>query len=75
MEDNMIATVMVELGISKDSAQKNMKALSEINAYYFWDSNRGGKSIIINKYGEKLIAPSSIPLYKHIQAFIEGKRN
>ena len=75
MEDNMIAIAMSELSISKDLAQKNIKALPEINAYYFWESNRGGKSIIINRSGEKLIAPSSIPLYQHIQAFVEGKRN
>lgn len=48
---------------------------TEIDGYYFWNSTRGGLSVIINHQGERLCATSSISFKEHLKAFIDGKRN
>lgn len=63
------------LGISVTEAQKNSKEIPEIEAYYFWNSIRGGLAVIINSNGEKLAATSSVSYETHLQAFIDGRRN
>ena len=63
------------LKITAEEASSNSKPISEINGVYFWSSGRGGKSVIINSHGEKLVATSSVNFDKHLKAFIDGKRN
>ena len=54
MEKNIIESVKEVLGLSNDEIEKNVKELPEINAFYFWSSERGGNAIIINAEGERL---------------------
>jgi hypothetical protein len=75
MNENMISIVMELLNLSREEVEKNHKELHEINAFYFWNNSRGGKSIIINEFGEKLIASSIVSFEEHLQAFVDGKRN
>ena len=71
----MISTVMELLNLSREETEKNYKVLSEINAFYFWNNLRGGRSIIIKENGEKLVASSIVSFEEHLYAFIDGKRN
>lgn len=63
------------LGISVEDTRKNYKVVDGINAYYFWNPVRGGLAVIVSEEGEKLAATSSVSFKKHVQAFLNGKRN
>lgn len=75
MSEKMISTVMELLDLNREEIERNCKELPEINAFYFWSSLRGGKSIIIKETEEKLVASSIVSLEEHIKAFIDGRRN
>ena len=75
MKENIILIAIDCLGISREEAEMNCERLPDINAYYFWNNARGGRSMIIDTNGEKLIAASMVDLDKHIQAFVNGRRN
>ncbi len=71
----LINTVAALLNITVEEAEKNNKELPNLEAHYFWSTARGGRSVIIKANGEKLVATSSVNYEKHLQAFIDGKRN
>lgn len=75
MNNKIISEISEMLNISQDEVIKNSKELAEIDAVYAWNPIRGGRSIIINQYGERLIANSSISFNQLKQDFIEGMRN
>ena len=75
MNERIINIAAETLKITVDEAANNSKPIPEINGVYFWNSGRGGKAVIINSSEEKLTATSSVSFDKHLQAFIEGKRN
>ena len=75
MDERIINIAAEILKITADEAANNSKPIPEINGAYFWSSKRGGKAVIINSCEEKLTATSSVSFDKHLQAFIEGKRN
>lgn len=75
MEKIISDTVKEILDLSDDEVSQNFKELPEIQAFYFWSSSRGGKAIIINQAGERLIANSAVKFSDHLNAFIEGRRN
>lgn len=66
---------MRKLNITQEEAETCNKYVPEIDAWYFWNPNRGGKSMIVNKTGEFLIAPSSVNFDKHVKEFENGRRN
>lgn len=63
------------LKISQEEANKQSKAIEDIDARYYWNSQRGGLHVIIKSNGEKLAASSSISYEKLLNAFKDGKRN
>lgn len=63
------------LKISQEEANKQSKVIEDIDARYYWDSQRGGLHVIIKSNGEKLAASSSISYQKLLNAFKDGKRN
>ena len=72
----MIKDIVVELlDIDEETFNKCQRKLDDIDAYYFWNPARGGRSIIINNAGEKLVANSSIPFNRHYEDYLSGKRN
>lgn len=75
MNDEMILIAIAALDIEREDAISNCKELPEINAFYFWSKSRGGKAVIIDENGEKLVATSIVSLEQHIQAFRNGRRN
>ena len=75
MDKNIVESIKGILGLSDTEIEKNCKELSEINAFYFWSSNRGGNAVIINEDGEKLIANSAVRFGDHVKAFKSGRRN
>lgn len=70
--DSMAAEI---LKISAEEASKQSKDVEEINARYYWNSQRGGLHVIIDSNGEKLAATSAISFEKLLAAFKSGKRN
>lgn len=54
---------------------RRIAEIPEINAFYFWSNQRGGKAMIINEDGERLIASSAVKYEDHVKAFMSGKRN
>ena len=75
IDSKIIKIVSNELNLTEEDAQKYCKEVPEIDGYYFWNSTRGGLSVIINHQGERLCATSSISFKEHLKAFIDGKRN
>ena len=61
--------------IPVENVQNHYKTVDGINAYYFWNPIRGGLAVIVSEEGEKLAATSSVSFEKHLQAFLDGKRN
>lgn len=75
MTSKMLLAVVSALAITSEDAKRNCKEIPEINSYYFWSNQRGGKAMIINEAGDRLIASSAVKYEDHIKAFISGKRN
>lgn len=75
INSNIIKIVSDTLKLSEEEIQKHCKEVPEVNGYYFWNPVRGGRSVIINRQGERLVATSSISFEEHLKAFMEGKRN
>lgn len=75
MDKNIVESVKGILGLSDADLENNCKELPEINAFYFWSSNRGGNAVIINADGERLIANSAVRFEDHVKAFKAGRRN
>ena len=75
MNKKIITTAVEVMKIPIEVAEEHFKELPEHNAYYFWNPVKGGIAVIVGKNGEKLAASSGISFEKHLQAFIDGKRN
>ena len=75
MNKDIIDIAAQTMHITFEDAQKHCKAIDGINAFYFWNPIRGGLAVIVSEGGEKLAATSSISYEKHLQAFLNGKRN
>ena len=75
LSDDLINLICEKLNISKDEAMQNCKELTGMNAYYFWNSSKGGISVIIKPNGERLFATSGVSFLKHLEEFNKGKRN
>lgn len=75
MTEQILELAASALNISKEEALANHKELPEIQAYYFWNASRGGRSMIINDAGEKLIAASAVRFEDHVKTFLSGRRN
>ena len=72
----MIKDIVMELlDIDEETFNKCQRKLDDMDTYYFWNPARGGKAIIINSDGERLIASSGIPFKKHYDDFVVGRRN
>lgn len=75
MTNKILLTVVSALGITSEDAKTNCREIPEIKAFYFWSNQRGGKAMIINDDGERLIASSAVRYEDHVKAFVSGKRN
>ena len=75
MNQEIIAIAAQVMKVSVEEAEKHYKEVPEIDGYYFWDPVRGGIAVMINSKGEKLGATSSVRFEKHLQAFLDGRRN
>ena len=75
MNKDVLEIAAQAMHVSVGEAQKHYKAVDGINAYYFWNPVRGGLAVIVSEEGEKLTATSSVSFKKHLQAFLNGKRN
>lgn len=62
------------LKISKDEAMKNNKKVEEKLTYY-WNTNRGGGSVIVDDEGNYLAAVSSVNFERLLEEFKKGERN
>lgn len=63
------------LHIEEEAARTHCKPVPEADAWYVWDSRRGGASVIVDTQGEKLAATSAVGFERHLAAFLAGKRN
>lgn len=75
MNNKILEIAASTMKVSVEEAIKHYKEIPEINAFYFWMPVRGGVSVIVNAQGEKLGATSSVNYERHLQAFIDGRRN
>lgn len=75
MNQIIAETVKKLLNLTDEELSSNSLELEDINAFYFWSSGRGGKAMIINDNGEKLVATSAVRFDDHLKAFKMGKRN
>ena len=63
------------LNIDKKILSRCQKRLKDYNAWYFWNPNINGFSIIIDDNGEKLIGNPDTSFEELYKQFIIGKRN
>ena len=75
MTDNILEIAATALNITREEALRCHKLLSEVDAYYFWNPSRGGRTMIINKAGERLIASAAVKFEDHLKTFMSGRRN
>ncbi len=75
MSNNILEIAAQAMHVTIEDAQKHYKIIDGINAFYFWNPVRGGLAVIVSEEGEKLAATSSLSYEKHLQAFLNGKRN
>jgi len=75
MNNELIQMVAQLLKMSAEDVLKYSKPLPQVQATYFWSPVRGGNAVIVAENGEKLAATSAVSFEKHLQAFIDGKRN
>jgi hypothetical protein len=62
------------LKITKEEAMNNSKMIEE-NLTYYWNSNRGGASVIVDNDGNYLAAVSSVNLERLLEEYKKGERN
>ncbi|MBQ6908075.1 MAG: hypothetical protein IJQ28_06830 [Clostridia bacterium] len=75
MNSNIVNIAASVMKITPEEAEKHYTKIENIDAYYFWNPARGGISVIVAENGEKLGATSSVSYERHIEAFLNGKRN
>ena len=76
MNEKILEIAADALGVDAEIAKTNSKEIPEINAYYFWNPVRGGRSAIIDlATHEKLVASSALGFEQLLQEFRNGKRN
>lgn len=75
MKSEIINQVAELLFMSKDDVLRYSKSVEDLNAYYCWNPKRGGKSLLITNYGEKLVVNSSVNFNELKEEFFNGKRN
>ena len=75
MDHKLIELAAKAMKVTEEMASKHYKKIDDLDAYYFWNPERGGIAVIINSNGEKLGATSAVSFEKHKKAFLEGKRN
>ena len=73
--DSMIRLAMETLDVSEEDAKTYNTAIPDIECWYFWTPARGGRAMIVNEKGERLVAPSLINYNEHVAEFRRGKRN
>lgn len=75
MDDKLVKIAAQALGMSEEAVVEHGKEVPEIDGWYFWSPTRGGKAVLVNKAGERLVAPSSISFKQHLAEFKKGRRN
>lgn len=70
-----LGKISEKLQIDLDNLSSNSKRIDDIKATYYWNSSRGGISLIVSDDGSYLGATSSINFDKHLEEFKAGKRN
>lgn len=75
MNEKMLELAASVIGTTVETVKNNCKCVDELDAWYFWSPERGGKAVIINAAGEKLAATSAVSFEKHVEEFRNGRRN
>ena len=75
MNKKIVKIAAEAMKVTVEVAEENYKEIEKYDAYYFWNPVRGGISVIVGKDGVKLSAVSGLNYEKHLQAYIDGKRN
>ena len=75
LDKNMLKVASRVLGVGTEEAKHIAKPVERTNAYYFYDSKRGGKQVIVDVDGSKLAAGSSVNYEKLVDEFKDGARN
>lgn len=75
MDETLVAMAVDALGINEDEVRAHVQELPEVDGFYVWDPARGGRSMIVNRQGERLVAKGFVPLERHVEAFRSGRRN
>ena len=75
MNKKIVKIAADTMKVPVEVAKENYKEIPEHEAYYFWNPIRGGIAVIVGKSGERLGATSGLSYEKHLQAYIDGKRN
>lgn len=75
MNKKIVKIAADTMKVPVEVAEEHYKEIPGHEAYYFWNPIRGGIAVIVGKSGERLGATSGLSYEKHLQAYIDGKRN
>lgn len=70
-----LGKIAEKLQINLDDLSTNSKRLDDVKATYYWNSSRGGTSLIVSDDGSYLGATSAVNFDRHLEEFKSGKRN
>lgn len=75
LDERIIELAANAMKTTKEEAMNHRRKIPELDAYYFWNPIRGGIAVIVDSHGEKLAATSSVSFERHLQAYLDGRRN
>ena len=75
ISDDKLSQIAEKLGLNMEQVQENRRAIEELDAVYFWSSEKGGISMIVDINGKYLAATSSVNYEELLEKFKNGERN
>lgn len=75
MKGNIAEMASQVLGMTVEEVTLHHKRVPEIDGYYIWNPTRGGRSMLVSRDGDRLVATSAIGYSRHLSDYLAGRRN
>ncbi len=75
MDERLVAMAAEVLALRVDEVRSYCKEVPEIDGFYVWNPLRGGRSMLVAKNGERLVATSAVSYQRHLNDYLAGRRN
>lgn len=75
MNDTLVTMAAEVLDMSEGEVREHTKEVPEVDGFFVWNPARGGRSMVVNRQGERLVAKGFVSFEQHVQDFLAGRRN